>query len=143
MRNTIVMVAVLLVGCASTEATRPADEGDLASLIASLDPNRKAPKVDAAKIAKYPLGTAENPVRVNGPGGERQYLGRLICPDGRPPTFERAGSTGLSPYGYIMDIYRVACDTIPIVSVYMDMYHGKYVELQPLPGFTIEPPTGP
>lgn len=86
------------------------------------------------------LGTAENPVRVSGPAGERAYLSRLRCSDGSPPAFEREGSFGDGPYGNIMDRYDVRCDsgTPARASVYMDMYHDR-AEDQPVPGFTIVP----
>ncbi len=102
----------------------------------------KAPHPDlnpeeAARVAKSPLGSAQNPIRAEGPSGQRAYLTRLRCPDGRPPAFERGGSAGLSPYGSMMDLYQVACDAPPTHSIYMDMYHPGYVESQAVAGFSI------
>jgi hypothetical protein len=102
----------------------------------------KAPHPDlnpeeAARVAESPLGSAQNPVRAEGPSGQRAYLTRLRCPEGRTPTFERGGSAGLSPYGSVMDLYQVACDAQPTYSIYMDMYHPGYVESQAVAGFSI------
>ena len=94
-----------------------------------------------AIAAARPLGSQKNPVRAEMPMGERAYLARLRCSDGKVPQFQRRGSTGSSPYGNIMDIYDVNCgEAAPgRVEVYMDMYHRGYTERQPVPGFTILP----
>lgn len=98
----------------------------------------KGKKLEKAikKAAAYPLGSEKNPVRENMPEGEKAYLSRLRCADGNAPAFNRAGSVGDSPYGYIMDLYNVTCPGAAAVEVYMDMYHDGG-EQQPVPGFTI------
>ena len=83
------------------------------------------------------LGTETNPVRCENPKGERQYLSRLRCPDGKPPGFSRIGSFGVGPYGNIIDGYRVTCAGGEEGRVFMDMYHEGYVEKEAVPGFTI------
>lgn len=83
------------------------------------------------------LGTQTNPVRCENPRGERQYLSRLRCADGKRPEFSRIGSFGVGPYGNILDGYRVKCDGKDEVTVFMDMYHAGYVEKEAVPGFTI------
>lgn len=88
------------------------------------------------KAEQHPLGSRENPVRVNMPPGERGYLWKLRCPDGQRPRFERAGSVGIGPYGNILDLYPVRCNGQEPVEVYMDMYFPEN-ETRPLPGFTI------
>lgn len=92
-----------------------------------------------AAAAAHPLGSEQNPVRVNMPQGERNYLERLRCSDGNAPAFERGGSVGTGPFGNILDVYNVRCltGTPATSSVYMDMYHGDYLENRPVPGFTI------
>ena len=85
---------------------------------------------------QYPLGSERNPVRVEMPRGQRAYLAALRCADGATPSFERGGSTGVGPYGYMLDVYAVTCPGKEPVSVYMDMYHDQ-PETQPVPGFTI------
>ncbi|HJN60063.1 MAG TPA: tetratricopeptide repeat protein [Alphaproteobacteria bacterium] len=84
-----------------------------------------------------PLGASSNPVRADGPPGERQYLMRLRCPEGDAPAFGRLGSVGEGPYGRIMDVYDVQCGGDGSAEVYMDMYHQNHNEQRPLPGFTI------
>ena len=95
-----------------------------------------------AAAARYPFGSKQNPVRVTMPAGERAYLARLRCSDGRPPQFERMGSFGAGPYGNILDGYTVDCGAAAPgkVEIFMDMYHGGYAETRPVPGFTIVTP---
>ncbi len=95
----------------------------------------------ALAAAEHPLGSQANPVRATMPNGQRAYLRRLRCANGRPPAFDRVDSVGESPYGNIMDHYSVNCGrTEPgRVDVYMDMYHF-HIETKPAPGFSIAPP---
>lgn len=90
-----------------------------------------------AEADKHPLGSEANPVRVNMPPGERAYLSRLRCPDGKRPKFDRAGSMGIGVFGNILDLYMVECKDVKPAEIYMDMYH-KQKEDRPVPGFTIE-----
>lgn len=141
-RLTIAVCVLLLCGCSSTQPKEPtagSEGGDLAALVDMLVPDRPRPEVDFAKIESHPLGTENNPVRVNGPGGERAYLSRLRCRDGASPAFERLGSADLSPFGYIMDIYDVSCPDGVATKVFMDMYHSKHREDRAVAGFEIEP----
>lgn len=91
-----------------------------------------------AKADAHPLGSEANPVRVTAPQGQRAYLARQRCSDGKAPTFFRRGNVGEGPFGNIVDRYSVTCDGAqPAEStIYMDMYHGGYMEARPLPGFT-------
>lgn len=93
-----------------------------------------------AQAASHPLGFSKNPVRADSPPGERAYLRRLRCADGTPPSFERQGSSGIGPFGRIMDIYRARCAGGEPAAIYMDMYHKGAVEARPVAGFTIEAP---
>lgn len=92
------------------------------------------------EAASHPLGSSKNPVRTDSPSGERAYLRRLRCADGTPPSFERQGSSGIGPFGRIMDVYRVRCAGGEPVAIYMDMYHKGAVEARPVAGFTIDAP---
>ena len=65
------------------------DQDDLAAAIAAAD--------------AHPLGTAENPVRVGGPPGERAYIARLRCADGAAPRIGKRGSAGVGAFGTIVD----------------------------------------
>jgi len=93
--------------------------------------------------ARLPLGSHDNPVRAEMPDGQRAYLARLRCGDGAVPAFERTGSYGPGPFGSIIDGYRVTCAVAELKErqVFMDMYHPGHVELAPVPGFAIVPPT--
>ncbi len=96
------------------------------------------------KAKQHPFGSMQNPVRADGPKGQRAYLQRLRCEDGTAPRFERRGSAGTGPYGTILDTYSVLCagaGMVPVHLVYMDMYH-EHIEAAPIPGFTIVPPEG-
>ena len=94
---------------------------------------------------EHPLGSAKNPVRTTMPQGQRLYLSRLRCSDGKAPTFFRRGNVGEGPFGNIVDLYIVTCaGAEPAESkIYMDMYHGGYMEKRPLPGFAGSPPPLP
>jgi len=89
-----------------------------------------------AEAEKHPLGSKDNPVRVNMPTGQRAYLGRLRCGTGEAPGYFRAGNVGPGPFGYIVDLYQVTCPGAEAVQIYMDMYHDGS-EPRPVPGFTI------
>lgn len=101
--------------------------------------SKKELKKAIEKADQSPLGSAENPVRVNMPQGQRAYLSKLRCSDGNAPKFHRQGSAGLSPFGNIMDIYSVVCENAQpeSTSIYLDMYHPKHKEKRPVDGFTM------
>jgi hypothetical protein len=94
-------------------------------------------KDESNKKVSGALGTKTNPVRCEDPKGERQYLSRLRCSDGKCPEYSRIGSFGFGPYGNILDGYRVKCEGSEEVTVFMDMYHKGHVEKEAVPGFTI------
>jgi hypothetical protein len=89
-------------------------------------------------VISGPLGSWDNPVKSNGPSGERAYIRQLKCPDEETPKFHRIGSSGVGPYGNILDIYELSCGNKKF-DIYMDMYHCCK-ETRPVPGFTIETP---
>jgi hypothetical protein len=94
----------------------------------------RSPSADTSSA----LGSESNPIRGRGPFGEREYLQRLRCPDGSPPTFERGGSTGPGLDDDILDVYSVDCRSPgPSASVFMDMYHPDHRERRAIPGFTV------
>lgn len=92
-----------------------------------------------AKAETHPLGSEENPVRVEMPQGQHAYLHQLRCADGRAPQFARQGSMGIGVFGNIIDAYDVRCEGSEPASavVYMDMYHAGHRETRAVPGFTI------
>ena len=133
------ILLLLLTGCAAAPKEEEPPAGSPEALMELLGGGRPKAEVNVAKLDKHPLGSEENPVRVGGPGGQRAYLSRLRCGDGRFPEFERAGSTGIGPWGYIMDAYSVVCASGQKATVFMDMYHSRHQEDRTIPGFTIEP----
>lgn len=107
------------------------------------------PMLDAKDLAKaverasaFPLGSKENPVRAEMPMGQRAYLARLRCSDGKPPRFERIGNFGEGVFGSIVDGYAADCGAAAPgkVEIMMDMYHPGHVESGPVPGFAIDTP---
>lgn len=103
----------------------------------SQDPQEKEKKKEESEPkVSGELGSKGNPVRCSGPPGERAYLNRLRCSNGKAPKHFRIGSFSKGPYGHILDGYDVKCEEKDSVIVYMDMYHD-HVETEPVPGFTI------
>lgn len=140
-RGTLAMLVlgVAVAGCATPA---PKDDGDLALLrMLSGESMVQGAELDdrLAEAAAHPLGSKENPVRAQGPAGQRAYLSRLRCADLKQPKFYRAGSEGVSPYGNIVDVYVVTCaDSEPAESrIYIDMYHAGHVESAAVPGYGI------
>ena len=96
-----------------------------------------ARRIEAAE--HHPLGSRENPVRTNGPGGQREYLTRLRCSDGRAPSFGRVGNFGPGVSNSIIDGYQVRCAGAEPAEamIVMDMYFPDHRETRAAPGFTI------
>lgn len=138
MRRMVWMMAALLgvAGCASAPES---EMSDLLGFMGGVGPAESA-RI-ARTLADKPLGSAHNPVRADMPAGQRAYLSRLRCANGRGPAFERIGSFGAGPYGSIIDGYSVTCaGSSPTEAVvHMDMYHSGHVEAAAVPGFTIVP----
>ena len=84
-----------------------------------------------AAINAAPLGSAENPIRAGGPAGQRAYLDRLRCPNGKPPHYKRIGNFGIGPYGTIIDGYSVICEKKQMVDSYPDMKTAVKDALRP------------
>jgi len=139
MRYLTICVLALLAGCASTEDADLSES--LTQMMMGEAPRSELTAAEKTEVEKHPLGSAQNPVLAQGPGGEQAYFARLRCPEGKQPFFERGGSVmERSPYGSIMDVYEVVCDKPPKYEVFIDMYHPGYIELRPIPGFTIVAP---
>ncbi|PKM16254.1 MAG: hypothetical protein CVV12_04605 [Gammaproteobacteria bacterium HGW-Gammaproteobacteria-2] len=135
------VITGLLVACAGTSPNREQGRPDTAALAAMLR-EQTAPLPHRPDTAVSGLlGSRSNPVRVYQPQGEREYLHRLRCDNGTPPTYERVGSVGFGPYGRMLDAYRVQCSEANPTVVYMDMYHCEE-ETQPIPGFSQAPEIG-
>ena len=136
----ILLGVTLLSSCASNkQEANKTNKFNARQLMIELqggEPDQPDPK----EVEKYPLGSANNPIRVDGVGGERSYLIRLTCNDNSAPSFKRVGSVGLGPYGFILDLYEAECiDNLEtkIFSIHMDMYHPGYIEKRAVSGFGI------
>lgn len=92
-----------------------------------------------AAADRHPLGTAENPVRVGGPEGERAYIARLRCADGTLPKVGQRGSAGVGAFGTIVAVYPLDCGASAPgrIDLIMDMYHSEHVEDRAPAGFAI------
>lgn len=143
----ILLIAGLsLSGCATNEAEPAASTSldDTDAVLARMLSGQSMVEGDAldaklAETAAYPLGSKENPVRAQGPAGQRAYLARLRCADTSRPDFYRGGSAGVSPYGNIVDVYIVTCKGGEPAesSIFIDMYHRGHVETEAVPGYGI------
>jgi len=91
---------------------------------------------------RHPLGSKDNTVRADMPGGQRAYLARLRCTNDAPPTWRRVGNLGSGVFGSIVDQYDVRCEGAhpPRSIIVMDMYFKDHVEARPIDGFEIAPP---
>ncbi|HTU10848.1 MAG TPA: hypothetical protein VMG08_08100 [Allosphingosinicella sp.] len=88
-----------------------------------------------------PLGTAQNPVRVNMPAGEHAYIARLRCADGSPPRVGVRANNGVGAFGTIVDVWPLDCgEAAPgRFNLFLDMYHPRHVETRAPEGFTLVP----
>ncbi len=121
----ILLSSVLLIAC--NTAQKP--KNDSMSFADSFRDHSaiQSPEV----IATHKFGSYGNPVRVNMPSGEREYLAKLTCSDGSRIAYRRGGSAGVGPYGNMLDVYNVSCfidSTLKEYQIYMDMYHPKHKE---------------
>ena len=138
----IIVLLNLLAACQSTTKnnTVSAQQDEEGCGISAMLAGISCVDPDMSEIAKHPLGSAGNPVRADGPAGQRDYIRRLICKDGNNiEGYARMGSAGLGPYGFIVDSYTVACKTgenIKELVIYMDLYHPGYQEKYPAQGFS-------
>ena len=94
------------------------------------------------EAGRHPLGSEENPVRADMPGGQRAYLARLRCTNDAPPTWSRVGNLGSGVFGSIVDQYDLRCEGAhpPRTIIVMDMYFKGYVEPRAIDGFKIASP---
>jgi hypothetical protein len=142
MRAVFAIVAALALSACASSASKAPSTATAPNLI--FDGGRAPPgqlERLIAEAARHPLGSQQNPVRVNMPPGERAYLARLRCSDGAAPQFQRLGNGGAGAFGSIVDIYDVRCaGGEPRQSqIWMDMYHPTHRESAAPPGFTIVP----
>ena len=142
------LIRILAVGALSSGFPASARDASMDAMLQAMLSGH--PPIDDEELARrikvaetHPLGSNENPVRVEMPTGQRAYLNRLRCSDGHAPTYSRNGNIGPGVYGSIVDLYVVDCGAAAPgqVEVRMDMYHAGHIEERPVPGFTIIPST--
>jgi hypothetical protein len=92
-----------------------------------------------AAASAHPLGTLENPIRVGGPEGERAYLARLRCANGRAPAIGAKTAAGIGAYGSLVDAWPVDCGAAAPgkVSLVLDKYHADHAEQGAPAGFQV------
>ena len=138
------LAAALLAAAPAAAEPKPGDrtmtpEQLLRELGWGIDEDDVREAVEAA--AAHPLGTAENPVRVGGPGGERAYIARLRCGDGSRPRVGQRSNAGIGAFGTIVDVYPLDCGAAAPgrFALVMDMYHAEHRETRAPAGFTLIP----
>ena len=94
-----------------------------------------------AEAAAHPLGTLANPVRVAGPEGERAYLARLRCTDGRAPAIGTSSPAGVGAYGSLVHSHPLDCGRAAPgkTSLVTDRYHVENPETRAPAGFQVAP----
>ncbi len=107
------------------------------------NPEPTPPEAPPPAVVSGKLGGRNNPVRCDGPQGQRDYLSRLRDYSDQPVSFKRAGTFRDGPYGHPLDAYLVAYPDGYAQEVYLDMYHPGFVEKAPPAGFKIVPPAAP
>ncbi|HYJ51661.1 MAG TPA: hypothetical protein VEW04_00660 [Allosphingosinicella sp.] len=100
--------------------------------------NRASPEDEMreqiAAAEAHPLGSAQNPIRVAGPDGERAYLARLRCPGGSVPRIGPRGEGGVGAYGSVVSAYELGCGD-SISRLLFDIYQEEHVETRAPAGF--------
>jgi hypothetical protein len=101
---------------------------------------RKTITPDWQKINAQPLGSKGNPVRADGPAGERAYMQRLRCANGTViDEKRRVGAAGVGPYTTMVSVWEVECYG-ELHVVHIDGAHPGHVERRAARGFSIRDP---
>lgn len=92
----------------------------------------------ATLAPQAPLGSVENPVRVDGRPGEIEYMGRLRCPSGGAPHFHIRYSAPVGPYGHKLDRFELRCvfDNSS-KQIWIDRRHPNHRESRPVDGLDL------
>ncbi|SMF61492.1 hypothetical protein [Allosphingosinicella indica] len=134
--------SALLAGSALLHAAPPREESpvprDLINAVDAQSPDAESDAL-AAVAAANPLGSKENPVRVGGPEGERAYLARLRCADGKAPQIGARSEAGAGGFGSVVASFAVTCPGAAPQAVIMDMYHEEHDETRAPAGLTLSP----
>jgi hypothetical protein len=90
--------------------------------------------------ANFPLGSRENPIKCEDIDGERKYLSRLLGPNNEFLSYKRIGSTKGITTENILDAYKLnGIENNFECTVYIDMYHEKFVENKAALDLKIQP----
>ncbi len=142
MRATLLLASLLLLAAPAQSQPPPRQQSpaprDVLAAVGS--GNTDAALAQAiADASAHPLGTLANPVRVAGPDGERTYLARLRCSDGRAPAIGAKSAAGVGAYGSLVDAYALDCGTASPgrISLVVDRYHEENPEARAPAGFRI------
>ena len=141
MRLLLIATALLTATSASAQKPPANDPIDLETALGVQRPDPARIEAAIAAAAAHSLGSRENPVRVGGPSGERAYIARLRCADGRPPRVGQRSNMGIGAFLMIVDAYPLDCgEAAPgRTTLMMDMYHPGHREDRAPPGFSINP----
>jgi hypothetical protein len=133
------MILVLALALTAQQPANPQVQS-LYEAMGIKEPGLRGAELQAAldKAAAHPLGSEDNPVRAKGVAGERDYLARLRCADGKALEVLGRAVGKPSPFGGVSDVYALRCSgPSPSDSkVTFDMYH-LHREKRPIPGFTL------
>ncbi|HEX2762428.1 MAG TPA: hypothetical protein VHM92_01095 [Allosphingosinicella sp.] len=135
--------AILALAAPAGAAEKPGDRsitpGQMLGQMAPVDPRAENEAI-AAAAARHPLGSAENPVRVAGPAGARDYVSRLRCGDGSRPAQAPHAPGAVGAYGSITEIYPLDCGAAAPgrVALALDLYHEEDAETRAPSGFTLD-----
>ncbi len=133
---TTLLFSIIILGCQTPQKSESNQ-----NLLSFADKFRDKTAIKSPEeISAHKLGSKGNPIRVYMPEGERNYLSKLTCSDGSRIAFRRIGSSGIDPYGNILDIFKVSCfidSTLHEYTLFMDMYHIENQETKAAEGFTL------
>jgi hypothetical protein len=94
-----------------------------------------------AAAAAFPLGSLQNPVRVGGPDGERAYVARLRCADGKAPSLGASRAAGVDAFGSVAQLVSLDCGAAAPgrTEIAVDRYFEEHREERAPAGFTLAP----
>ena len=116
----------------------PASQEALAGVGAGNSDTEVASAIAAASAS--PLGSLQNPVRVEGPEGARAYVARLRCADGSAPRVGASAPAGVGAFGSVTEAFPLDCGKAAPgkFTAIVDIYHEGHVERHAPAGFTID-----
>lgn len=144
MRCALLFSATILSLATAASATPPREESPAPKAL--LTPGQGSSDAELAReeaaANAFPLGTLKNPIRVGGPEGERAYLARLRCADGRAPKVGAKREGGVGAFGSVTDAVTLDCGAAAPgkAELILDIYNEEHVENRAPAGFTIAQP---